>query len=193
MRKFSDEELLQKLKSINTRDNDDAFSELYREMFPKVLNYVQKNRGGFDQAEDIFQEALMAFFKMARRDRLPQEIKVEAYFFTIAKNLWLKQLNKRKAISELSEKEHAIGEQDYGIQAIFTDERRALLELLMKKLGERCYQVLTLYYFEKNSMKEIAQIMGFASSDVSKNRKSDCLKKLKSIVLDTPQYKSYFR
>ncbi len=193
MPKLYDEELIEKIKSVNSRDNEEALSQLYRIMFPKVLGYVQKNRGGFSQAEDVFQDSLLAFYKMAKRDRLPEKTRVEAYFFTICKNLWLKTLQKQKDVVEVSESENSIGEEDLGIQTIFTDERKALLDMLMQQLGERCYQILTFYYFEKQSMKEIAKLMSFASGDVAKTQKSKCLKKLKSIVLETPKYKSYFR
>ena len=64
---------------------------------------------------------------------------------------------------------------------------------LLESLGKDCKRVLVLYYYERLKMKEIAGIMNFANDQVAKNKKSSCLKKLKSIVSESPRMKDILK
>jgi DNA-directed RNA polymerase specialized sigma24 family protein len=45
-------------------------------------------------------------------------------------------------------------------------------------LGDTCRKILTLYYFEKLSMNDIADQLGFANADTAKTKKYKCKKEL---------------
>ena len=47
------------------------------------------------------------------------------------------------------------------------------------KLGQKCKELLELFYFKKLSMKEIAKKLGFASEKGAKNQKYRCIEKAK--------------
>ena len=48
----------------------------------------------------------------------------------------------------------------------------------LKKLSERCQQIIVGYYVQELSMKEIAQNLDLSSGDVAKTLKSRCYKNL---------------
>ena len=52
----------------------------------------------------------------------------------------------------------------------------------VKKMREPCCSVLTLYYWDRKCMDEIATIMNYSNGDVAKNRKSLCIKELRRRV-----------
>ena len=68
-----------------------------------------------------------------------------------------------------------------------------LLDTIEKHLGEKCRQILSHYYYDKRSMREIAQLMGLANEQVAKNKKSLCLKKLKEMIRENPAFRAVFK
>jgi hypothetical protein len=59
----------------------------------------------------------------------------------------------------------------------------------LKEKGEKCYEILTRFFYQKQSMDEIAAAMGYTNGDNVKNQKSRCQKKMKELVLE--KYASY--
>ncbi len=57
-------------------------------------------------------------------------------------------------------------------------ERIEILNKCIAELGKTCQKVLMYYYFDRRSMNEIAEIMGFASADTAKTKKYKCKKEL---------------
>ena len=51
-----------------------------------------------------------------------------------------------------------------------------------KNLGEPCKELLTNYYFEKKSLKDIAQILNIEETTI-RNKKYRCMEKLRSLVI----------
>lgn len=186
MNKFSDELLVEKLKSTLYAENDEAMNFLYQAMYRKVVYYVQKNNGGEQDAADVFQDALIVLYKLAKADRLDGISNVKAYFFSICRNLWLKALKKGQRTTELTQEHYTLPEEVLPIQSIFLNEKKELLNQLLLSIGESCQKILIHYYYERLKMKEIMKLMNFSSEQVAKNKKSACMKKLREVVLANP-------
>ena len=50
-------------------------------------------------------------------------------------------------------------------------------------LGEKCRQLLILFYFKRNSFREIASLLKFGSEETAKNQKYRCIQKAKENYL----------
>jgi hypothetical protein len=50
-------------------------------------------------------------------------------------------------------------------------------------LGEKCKQILILFYFKKESYKKIATLLDFSDDKIAKNQKYRCLQKAKENYL----------
>lgn len=186
MDRLSDDLLIEKLKSTVYTDNDEAMSFLYKVMYRKVAYFIQKNKGTEQDADDIFQDALIALYKLSKADRLQSVNNVQAYFFSICKNLWYKTLKKNQKITGLTEEHHLLPEVEVPMQVILSKEKNQLLNQLLGNLGEQCKQILIHYYYERLKMKEIKKLMNFSSEQVTKNKKFACMKKLKEIINANP-------
>lgn len=62
------------------------------------------------------------------------------------------------------------------------DEKAILLQTAYRKLGQKCREVLRLFYYEGKKLDEIQQTLRYDSKDTVKSQKSRCLKQLKEIV-----------
>ncbi len=188
MNKQSDAYLIQKMSSEHKPDRQEAMLYFYQGMYDKVQHYVQKNSGDSTDVDDVFQDSLVALYKLAREEKLGDHIRLEAYFFTICKNHWLKELQKKKRTVELTKKyENVSG--DISQEAILiTEERNALVEKLITQVGGICYKVLRHYYYEKRRMKEIAEILSLSSEQAAKDKKASCMKKLRTLIKNNPHF-----
>src|SRR5687767_10507225 len=81
-------------EKTRTLSREALFTELYTTVFPGVALFVRKMGGTFDDARDVFQDALVIYYeKRARPDSEPEH-QEEAYVFGIARHLWYKKFRK---------------------------------------------------------------------------------------------------
>ena len=66
---------------------------LYKDTFPMVARFVSRRGGNFDQAKDVFQDALIIWYEKAECSREPI-VSDKAYLFGVAKYLWLRKFGR---------------------------------------------------------------------------------------------------
>ena len=188
MNKQADAYIIGKLVSEHKSDRQEAMLYLYEAMYDQVQRYVQKNSGTPSEVEDVFQDSLIALYKHARAEKLGNHIQLKAYFFTICKNHWLKELQKKKRTIELTEKHESIYEAETQESILISDEQNNLVDSLIQRFGTGCYKLLRFYYYEKRRMKEIAGLMSLSNEQAAKDKKASCMKKLRTLIKDNQHY-----
>lgn len=193
MKVLSNEQILNKLQSVVEEECDQALSYLYRKTYPVVQRFILRNQGGEDDAADIFQDGLIALYKLARRDKLSAQTNMEAYLYSICRNMWVKSLKNRPLNVELNEEIQAIPTETVRIQTLLSQERDQILDQVLQQLGRDCYQLLLYFYYDRLRMKEIVVKMNFSNEQVAKNKKSKCMRKLRTIIEESPAYKNMLK
>ena len=75
------------------RDKDEkAVYLLYRDYFSTVEKYIVMNSGSKEDAEDIFQEAVLILLVKVSAESFLLSASLKTFLFSICRNLWLKQL-----------------------------------------------------------------------------------------------------
>ena len=160
---------------------------IYKNFYSKINFFIKKNSGDDDDANDIFQEAIIIIFRKLKANELVLDCTFETYLYSVCRFLWLKQLDKRKIEREKIKDNHDYHEDIYddGLEKVADlNERYKLYQKHFTNLGKDCQKVLQLY-FDKVPLKNIAQIMGFNSEKYAKKRKFKCKEYLiKSIKQD---------
>lgn len=165
------------------RNDEKILKNLYQNVYPKVRSYILKNNGDKEQAKDIFQEAFIACWHNIKEDKFKKG-NVSGYLITIAKNKWTDYLRSGKfkktvnmnSMIEFSENN------DYDPGQNDLERKKSVISKALKELGVTCQKILSLYYFERMSMKQIA--LQFAIDDASaRNKKYRCMQQLRSIAL----------
>ena len=147
-----------------------------------IQHFVLNNNGSFDDARDLFQEAMITLYEKVQSDSFVLSCQIKTYLFSICKNLWLKRLQQMgKYSAPLSTEEESIAvEADLEAfqkkDAAFTIMNRAL-----NSLGEPCKSLLEGYYLNKKGMQELAEDFGYTNADNAKNQKYKCLMRLKKL------------
>ncbi len=175
----SNEQLL--LKGLANNDAK-AVETIYKDNFNMIQAFILNNNGTYDEARDIFQEAMIALYEKAKNESFVLTCQIKTYVYSVCRRLWLKrlqQLGKFVAQNEGIEETVAV-EEDLEIH-----EKRnvdfAIMERAMGSLGEPCKSLLESFYLQKKDMSEIAAQFGYTNADNAKNQKYKCLVRLKKL------------
>jgi len=164
---MNDSEIIAKIK----RGDETALDFLYKKNYRMMVKMIIKNNGSEEEAKDIYQEALIVFWQKILSEDFTLTSKISTYLYSVCQNLWRKELERK---SKLTNEESNNSE----IVDIDKKERIEIINRCINDLGETCKKILTYYYFDKLSMNDIAEKMGFANSDTAKTKKYKCKKEL---------------
>lgn len=155
------------------REREKRFAELYRDLFPAVAAYVAKRGGTWEEAKDIFQDALIAYYEKSTQG-LQLRQGADAYIVGCAKFLWLKKYreNSRRAETGTGFAEEPAAE---------TVSERRLLGFL-ETAGQKCMELLRAVYYDKLRMDEVATRFGFSGERSATVQKYKCLQKVRETV-----------
>jgi len=179
---FTDTELVSNL--MDNTATDAAISFLYREHFELLNRYILNNSGNEQDAEDIFQEVIVAFINLVQAGKFRGESSIRTFLFSLNKNIWLNELKRRGRAMVREEKYKKQNEQQEATADIAMELHQTKAELMqvIDELGENCKKILLLFYFENRNMKEIVAHLPYENEQVVRNKKSKCLKKLEQII-----------
>ncbi|HMI65384.1 MAG TPA: sigma-70 family RNA polymerase sigma factor [Cyclobacteriaceae bacterium] len=157
------------------KGDEKALEFIYKKYFRMMTKLVVTNSGTEEEAMDVYQDALVVFWQKARSGNLVMTSKISTYIYSVCQNLWRKELDRKKRLSN-EEKDSA--------ESLDMDgpERQKIIGKCLEQLGETCRKVLMYYYFDEMSMQEIADKLGFANTDTAKTKKYKCKQKLDELV-----------
>lgn len=192
MSEMTDSKLQAMLGSADHIQRNKALNYIYRHNYQAIATYIQKNSGRPEDAEDIFQDGLIALYEQVLAGRFKQQSSMSTYLFAICRNLWNKRLRKSSTKNESLGVETDFAEKgELVLDSLIASEESKTLADLLEQIGADCKKVLLLYYYERKRMKEIAELLGFAGEQVAKNKKNRCLKKLKTMAQEVPGFKPF--
>lgn len=169
------------LKGLAQNDSR-AVEALYKSHFSMIQHFVTNNNGSFDDARDIFQEAMITLYEKVQLDNFALTCQIKTYLFSICKNLWLKRLQQMgKYSAPLSAQEETISVEEDLDRFEKKDAAFAIMDRALNSLGEPCKSLLEGYYLNKKGMQELANQFGYTNADNAKNQKYKCLMRLKKL------------
>ncbi len=163
--------------------NEDALAELFTRNRSAITALVVRNQGDEDDAEDVLQEALVVLWERVRSGSFEYRAKLSTFLYAIAKNIWFRRLaRQRREVEMPDEYDAADADAVLPSEEMEDNERVLAVHQSMERIGHPCRELLVLFYWEENSMDEIAQKLGFANADTVKAKKYQCKKALEKLV-----------
>lgn len=169
-----------KIKIYHSREVKKEISSLYKK-FPEVKRLLHSFGCDPTTAEDIFQEALIIYLR--KKDESAFEFQLEPIHFIkqTCKFLWFNQARKeQKQTIEVSENDFSDGSEPWMEKELLYKQ----LESALSKIGEKCRELLHLFYGLGWNMIDIAKKLDFRSDKVAKAQKYRCIQKAKELVQD---------
>jgi RNA polymerase sigma factor (sigma-70 family) len=165
------------LLQIRSGNNKAALAELYK-AFPSVRHFIKTHGGDEDEARDVFQESLLVFYRNALKPEFTLTSSLNTYLYAICKYQWKDELKKknRKVNFEVNDTPDELF--DYEQEEL----KDKWLEQVLLALGDKCRDILQLFYYRKKSMEEIAIELGYKGVDSVKTQKYKCLERAKEMA-----------
>jgi RNA polymerase sigma factor (sigma-70 family) len=157
------------------KGDEKALELIYKKYYRMMTKLVITNSGTEEEARDVYQDALVVFWQKARSGNLVLTSKMSTFIYSICQNLWRKELDRKKRLSNEEKDTPTTMDMD-------SAEREKIMAKCLDQLGETCRKVLMYYYFDEMSMQEIAEKLGFANTDTAKTKKYKCKQKLDELV-----------
>jgi RNA polymerase sigma factor (sigma-70 family) len=147
----------------NNNDSDYRYySKLIEKYKDMAYTIALKITGNEQDSEEIVQDSFVKMFQGL--NKFKNESKFSTWFYRIVYNTSISFLRNRRIktvdIESVFFDKSLIYSLDNTIQNLNQQDRSDLIQTAMNKLGELDYTILTLYYFENKSLKEIARITG---------------------------------
>lgn len=178
-----DKEIISQIK--NGRTNK-AIKFLYKE-FPKVRANIVSHGGDEQIAEEIFHDSLILLIEKINQPDFELTAKLTTFLYGINRFLWLNESRKRQKSQELEWKDTLIiTAEDLDYDNEKEDELKQL-ERVLTKVSERCKKIFELFYFKKENMKKIAEMLDFSSVNSAKTQKYKCMEKAISLAKELNQ------
>ena len=167
------------------KNNQAALGELYKTHYPMAVHLVCSNSGTEQEAKDVFQEAVIAFYERAQQPGFALTCKIKTYLYAVCRRLWLKRLSEKKrfdvSIAEGELFEGLEDEMDEVLQSEMSFER---MHESLRALGEPCRSIIEDFYIRDFSMELIREKFGYTTADNAKNQKYKCLQRLKKLFFE---------
>ncbi len=168
---------------IKSGDSEEL-SKVYTEYRREFCLWLIKNYGStMDNAEEVFQETIIAFFENVKNGRLSElSSSLKTYIFSIGKNKYLSLARKSgRSVSAEGHLELVTDNSDELEEVKFKDEQLNMVEASLKKLSDHCRKLLNLYYYQKLSMEDIMEKLDYKNANTAKNQKYKCMQQLRKL------------
>ena len=160
-----------------------ALSYLYDHCFAPIARQTRLLGGSEADTFDVFQEAVVILYLNASTGKFQprEDSRLSTYLQGIARNVWYAQRRKASRLVAVAEVDgnptprdvHPLPEDDP------LHDRIHDLETALATLGDKCRRLLRLFYYEKLSLRRIAELMTY-TEQTAKNNKYRCVQRLRA-------------
>jgi DNA-directed RNA polymerase specialized sigma24 family protein len=163
-----------KFSNRTAEQREELFISLYKSAFPVVARYVSKMGGTFDEAKDIFQDALVIYYEKSVECSFELKTNEKAYLLGISKHLWLKQHRDNSKLTPIDgfdiENEECVQASDGKIISF------------LQTAGKKCLDLLRSFYYDGLQLADAAELFGFSGVRSATVQKYKCLEKVRETV-----------
>ncbi len=160
-----------------------ALDNVYVAYKDEFLLFSKKFTISEEDAVDIYQDTIIAFYENVKNGKLTElTSSLKTYIFSIGKyGIYNKQKKGNKTI--VLDRKHLENLDLEAIEIDFSsDDKSLLISKAMAKLGDRCKQILMLFYYHAYSIEALKYEFDYKNENVVRSHKSRCLKNLKEII-----------
>ena len=173
-----------------TKEQDKIITETYIKFRKPFIGFAEKNHAlSKEDAEDIYQETMIAFHQNVINGKIDNlYVPFQSYVFAIGINKIRDHFRKKGKSVEISDFPDILSTEEemylylYGKEEDAFSKREMVVYNTVSRMENPCKKILTLVYWDKKSMKDIAEQMNYSSPDVAKSQKSRCMKKMETVL-----------
>lgn len=165
---------------------DEFLTSIYQQRDWCIGALRKKTGCSKEDAEDIFIEALLVMEQKHSAGKLNSVNDLNTYLlgicYTCSKRSYFNSLKQQNAEKDIERYFYHYLEEislPFGTQLSGKEELLMAVEFSLRSLGEKCQQLIRMFYYEKKNMTRIASILGFSDHRAAAVSKFRCFKTLK--------------
>jgi len=158
-----------------TAEREQAFMSLYKKAFPAVAKQVSKMGGCFDDAKDVFQDALVIFYEKSVQSGITLQTNEQAYLLGIAKHLWAKKFKESILNTSLDLQSDIVDD-----HALHPSQNKLMHYL--ETAGQKCMELLKAFYYDNLPVRSIADLFGYSGERSATVQKYKCMEKVRETI-----------
>jgi len=200
---LSDLELIKKIA-----DNPDYLTCVNNKTREYCIKFMQKQCNGvdIDDIQDIYHDAVLVLYDKCKIDNFLLTCSIQTYLNSICRNQLLNRFKEGGKIMPFPDSNEQDGDNDnfeyvpeikdwlpysdFSINGEDDSESgkriRAIMKGLevMKSAKGNCHELLSLVYWQNNTMQQIANVLDYKDEQNAKNKAYKCREKLKEITFE---------
>ena len=162
-------------------ESNQAFGALYKNYFGLVSRFITNNNGTNHDAEDIFQDTMIALVAKLRQDDFVLEASVKTYIMAIAKNLWFKKLRAANRETEFTD----IHDNKFYEEISLAIEQEKTywdkLQNYIHQITEHCKGLIHDMFFKNKPIEQIQKDYGYSTKHNAQNQKHKCVEQIRKV------------
>jgi len=172
------------LSHFHTREGMEVSKlyDTYRSLFVKyAVKYFSTD---LSVIEDIYQESFLTLYKNIINGKITTlKCSLSTYLFAIGKIKLLNYEKGKKKYYEVDLNDHLL-KTEIETEGSDWNKKQEIVYQMVREMPDPCRRVLSLYYWNRKSMREIALEMNYKNEQIAKNRKHFCLKSFKEKLIE---------
>lgn len=188
---YSDQELIARIR----KNENKAFKSLYNTEYNSIKKMVFAFNNLSLEPEDVFQEGLTRLILNVQSGRFRGDSALSTYLNAICKNICLKKLSRRTAVSMEPDIPDHLPEEDHHYELL------DFISRMKNSMDEKCRSIIDLRFRQAGpadmaqnlnklpGFEEIARQLNL-SADNARQRFKRCLDQLKNQLLAHPEYET---
>ncbi len=176
------------IKGIRNHDSS-ILRHVYDTHYPIIEGYIIHNQGSREQAQDIFQDAMIIVYKRIKADELELSCKFGTYLYAICKNIWMQERKKYLQRAEkLRHQPLEVNDPGPSDDPLLQNHLTDLFNKHFDALSKDCQKILSMY-FNNFSVEDIRAAMNYKDLHHTADRKYRCKKSLINRIVNDPLFK----
>ena len=165
------------IKGLHSKQNE-WVRLLYDKARPIIIRYALNNDSSVDESEDLVQNTVIIVYEQILLGKFVLSSSLTTYIYGIAKNLWLKELRKKRKLVVIH-----IDEVDFESenQEDLTENRLYQLQKAIEELDVKCREILKSRYWQNMRFDEMSQLYNTTVASL-KMKSSRCHESLQIII-----------
>lgn len=163
------------------KNSNVAFAILYQKYFAYTKKFVLNNKGNLEDAEDIFQDALVILYEKLFTDDFKAHTCLGYYISGISKNLWLKKLRNKEFPIEIPENYYATHQEEINLAIENERDYWDRLNGYINSISSHCKNLIQDIFMKNKSIEEIQTKYQYSSKHNAQNQKHKCVEQIRKI------------
>ena len=136
-----------------------------------------------EDALDVFQEVVISLYENVKKGKLDSiNYKLKTYLFAIGKNMIINRIKYDQRYDHAADPVDEVRVLNTAERDIETNDRHRFLIEQLQNMGEPCFSILKLFFYDCFTMEAIAHNLNYKNADVVKSQKLRCINELRKKV-----------